>query len=79
MTYFQAVAWTKTTGQEEGGNAPTGIRTQVIASRGQYDWPDYTIGARFSVRNEAAITIVLWAGACDEYTHEVTVWLLMVL
>lgn len=28
-------------------NAPTGIRTLVIAVRGQYDWPDYTIGAGF--------------------------------
>ena len=26
-------------------NAPTGIRTRVTASRGQYDWPDYTMGA----------------------------------
>ena len=28
-----------------GKNAPAGIRTQVIAVRGQYDWPDYTTGA----------------------------------
>ena len=26
-------------------NAPSGIRTLVIAVRGQYDWPDYTNGA----------------------------------
>ena len=24
------------------GSAPAGIRTQVIAVRGQYDWPDYS-------------------------------------
>ncbi len=29
----------------ENRDAPAGIRTQVIAVRGQYDWPDYTTGA----------------------------------
>ena len=32
-----------------GKNAPAGIRTQVIAVRGQYDWPDYTTRARICV------------------------------
>jgi hypothetical protein len=27
------------------GDAPFGIRTQVLAVRGQDDWPDYTNGA----------------------------------
>ena len=29
------------------GNAPAGIRTRVTASKGQYDWPDYTTGAMY--------------------------------
>jgi hypothetical protein len=33
-------------------HAPAGIRTQVIAVRGQYDWPDYTTRAyRFTPRS----------------------------
>ena len=27
--------------------APAGIRTRVTASRGPYDWPDYTTGAQY--------------------------------
>ena len=34
-------------------NAPTGIRTLVIAVRGQYDWPDYTIGADVADRSSS--------------------------
>ncbi len=29
-------------------SAPSGIRTLVIAVRGQYDWPDYTNGASYT-------------------------------
>ena len=41
---------TKTARRWKERDAPTGIRTPVIAVRGQYDWPDYTIGAHSSER-----------------------------
>ena len=32
-------------------NAPSGIRTRVPASKGPDDWPDYTNGADFLIKN----------------------------
>jgi hypothetical protein len=41
-----------------GYNAPSGIRTRVTASKGQYDWPDYTNGA--SVLKELSLDLKMF-------------------
>ena len=43
--WFHTHSRIKTTGREEETDAPSGIRTLVLAVRGQDDWPDYTNGA----------------------------------